>query len=65
MTVLSGASTSPPQPGLPRRQIPAVRSLSSFFATSATSGQVGFGGRETPPACSNSFLLYMRKDDSP
>ena len=64
-TVVSGAKSSP-QPGRPRRQIPATPLPLSFSlaAKSATCAQVGCSGMVRPLAAKRS-LLYMRKDDSP
>ncbi len=64
-TVVSGAN-SWPQPGCPRRQIPAMpgSAPSTRAAMSATSGQVGLSGM-VMPACSRMSLRYIRKEDSP
>ena len=64
-TVVNGANTWP-QPGWPRRQIPAIpgSAPSTSAAMSATCCQVGFAGISMPAAWRTS-LRYMRNDDSP
>ena len=62
-TVVSEANRSP-QPGLPRRQIPARSSVLSCLANWATCSQVGRSGISMP-ASANMSLRYIRNDDSP
>src|SRR5215207_9573644 len=62
-TVVNDAPRSP-HPGFPRRQMPAMAGVLTFFAMSATSVHVGFGGIVTPASFRTS-LRYMRNDDSP
>ena len=61
-TVVNAAPRSP-QPGLPRRQMPAVSDESTLRAMSATCCHVGCAGISTPAFLSRS-LRYMRNDDS-
>ena len=64
-TVVSGAKTWP-QPGWPRRQMPAMPGCapSALAAMSATCCHVGLAGILMPFAASTS-LRYIRNDDSP
>ncbi len=64
-TVVSGAKTCP-QPGWPRRQMPAIpgSAPSICAAMSATSCHVGLSGIWMPAASRTSFL-YIRNEDSP
>ena len=61
-TVVNAAPRSP-QPGLPRRQMPAMFGVFTFFAAAATWAHVGWSGIFTP-AFLRTSLRYMRNDDS-
>ena len=61
-TVVNAAPRSP-QPGLPRRQMPAIEGELIFRAIAATCCQVGRAGIVTPLDLSTS-LRYMTNDDS-
>ena len=62
-TVVNEAPRSP-QPGLPRRQMPAISGVLTLRAASATCVHVGCAGMVIPAFFSTSFR-YIRNDDSP
>src|SRR3954454_6295886 len=62
-TVVNAAPRSP-QPGLPRRQIPAMLGVLTLRAASATCVHVGWSGSVTP-AFFRTSLRYMRNDGTP